>query len=57
MIFRTKETAVTVLRPRITPDPSQLAELQRRFSELSYQPRNGFHRDLRQDRQMPRPRW
>ena len=42
MIFRTKETAAIVVRPRITPDPSHVAALQRRMSELNYQPQNGF---------------
>jgi hypothetical protein len=54
MIFRGKDAIVH--RPKITPDPSQVEALQRRFRELSYQPQNGFHRDLRQDRQPPRLR-
>jgi hypothetical protein len=54
MIFRGKDAIVH--RPKITPDPSQVAALQRRFEELSYQPQNGFHRDLRQGRQPPRQR-
>jgi hypothetical protein len=39
-----------MLRPRVTPDPDQAAELQRRMSALDYYPENGFHRDQRQDR-------
>jgi hypothetical protein len=56
MIFRAKESDLTVLRPRITPDPGQVAALQRRFDALNYQPENGFHRDLQQDRRMSESR-
>lgn len=38
------------LRPRITPDPSQAAELLRRMAELAYHPENGFHKDMTQRR-------
>jgi len=38
------------LRPRITPDPNQAAELLRRMAELAYHPENGFHKDMTQRR-------
>jgi hypothetical protein len=50
MIFKLRRSQSSVLRPRVTPDPDQAAELQRRMSELAYHPENGFHRDRRQDR-------
>lgn len=53
LFFRARDPALLVHRPRITPDPSQVEALERRFRALSYQPRNGFHRDLRQDRTTP----
>lgn len=36
-----------VLEPstRVTPDPQQAAEIERRRAELTYQPENAFHRD------------
>lgn len=39
-----------ILRPRVTPDPAQAAELQRRMNDLNYSPENGFHRDQSQKR-------
>lgn len=39
-----------VVRPRVTPDPAQAAELERRMREVSYTPDNGFHRDRVQQR-------
>lgn len=50
MIFKLRQSRASVLRPRVTPDPDQAAELQRKMSELAYHPENGFHRDQRQDR-------
>lgn len=50
MLFRLRDTQSSVVRPRVTPDPLQAAELQKRFSELAYCPENGFHRDQQQDR-------
>lgn len=47
----TKSSAVSV-RPRITPDPSQAAALERKIQSLNYHPQNGFHRDRAQDRMM-----
>jgi hypothetical protein len=51
MIFRLKQGSSSIVRPRVTPDPDQAAELQRRMSTLSYCPQNGFHRDQLQRRQ------
>lgn len=42
--------AFSVVRPRVTPDPAQAAELERRVRELNYTPDNGFHRDRVQRR-------
>lgn len=50
MIFRLKRSSAAVVRPRVTPDPNQAAELERRFNSLAYYPENGFHRDRMQDR-------
>jgi hypothetical protein len=50
MLFRLRDTASSMVRPRVTPDPQHAAELEKRFSELAYCPENGFHRDQRQDR-------
>ena len=50
MMFRLREMPLSVVRPRVTPDPQHAAELQRRFSELAYSPENGFHRDQQQAR-------
>ncbi len=50
MIFKLKRSCDTLVRPRVTPDPSQAAELERRFNSLAYYPENGFHRDRMQDR-------
>ncbi|HJY37234.1 MAG TPA: hypothetical protein VJ299_07220 [Steroidobacteraceae bacterium] len=55
MMFRLREMPLSVVRPRVTPDPQHAAELERRFSELAYSPENGFHRDQRQVRHA-RPR-
>ena len=48
MIFRRQ--APSPVRPRVTPDPNQAAELLRRMSSLAYYPENGFHKDLTQHR-------
>ena len=50
MLFRLREVPLSVVRPRVTPDPQHAAELAKRFSELAYSPENGFHRDQRQNR-------
>ena len=50
MMFRLREVPMSVVRPRVTPDPQHAAELDRKFSELAYSPENGFHRDQRQVR-------
>jgi hypothetical protein len=50
MIFKLKRESDTLMRPRVTPDPGQAAELERRISSLAYYPENGFHRDRMQDR-------
>lgn len=50
-MFRLKQGASSMMRPRVTPDPNQAAELQRRMSALAYSPQNGFHRDQLQHRQ------
>lgn len=50
-LFRMRKPVVDKLapvQPRVTPDPVQVAQLARRFSELAYEPANGFHRDQRQ---------
>jgi hypothetical protein len=51
MLFKLKSAESPVARPRVTPDPDQAAQLQRKIQALSYHPANGFHRDTRQDRQ------
>jgi hypothetical protein len=50
MIFKLKRSSNALVRPRVTPDPGQAAELERRLSSLAYYPENGFHRDRMQDR-------
>jgi hypothetical protein len=50
MIFTLKKPASTLVRPRVTPDPTHAAELQRRIEALNYSPSNGFHRDRQQDK-------
>ena len=50
MVFKLKRSTDALVRPRVTPDPGQAAELERRFSTLEYYPENGFHRDRMQDR-------
>ena len=50
MIFKLKRSCNAFVRPRVTPDPGQAAELERRFNSLAYYPENGFHRDRMQDR-------
>jgi hypothetical protein len=60
MIFRPKTTRSSVLHLRVTPEPGQAEELRKRMSSLDYSPENGFHRDLRQERQARftgRPSW
>lgn len=56
MLFRLREQPSSMVRPRVTPDPRHAAELARRMSELAYNPENGFHRDVQQDRRAPFPR-
>jgi hypothetical protein len=51
MMFKLKTAASEFVRPRVTPDPDQAAQLLRKIQTLNYHPANGFHRDLRQDRQ------
>jgi hypothetical protein len=51
MLFKLKSAESSFVRPRVTPDPDQAAQLQRKIQALSYHPSNGFHRDMRQDRQ------
>lgn len=51
MIFKPK-SATEFARPRITPDPNQAALLQQKMAALSYYPANGFHKDVRQTRQL-----
>ncbi len=53
-MFRSKPASFC-MRPHITPDPRQAAELERRMSALDYYPQNGFHRDRRQHRGDPTP--
>lgn len=50
MLLKYKSAEMAVMRPRVTPDPAQAAELQRRMSSISYSPENGFHRDRAQRR-------
>ena len=50
MIFKLKRSSDALVRPRVTPDPNQAAELERRMSAVEYYPENGFHRDRMQDR-------
>jgi hypothetical protein len=50
MLLKYKLAETTVMRPRVTPDPAQAAELQRRMNSMSYSPENGFHRDRAQCR-------
>jgi hypothetical protein len=52
MMFKLKLAESSFVRPRVTPDPDQAAQLQRKIQSLSYHPANGFHRDTRQDRQL-----
>jgi hypothetical protein len=47
MILKLNQLAWSVVRPRVTPDPKQAAELERRRKSLTYTPSNGFHRDVR----------
>ena len=51
MMFKLKPAESEFVRPRVTPDPDQAAQLQRKIQALSYHPSNGFHRDRRQNRQ------
>jgi hypothetical protein len=60
MIFRLKATRSSILHLRVTPEPGQAEVLRKRMSALEYSPENGFHRDLRQERQaryIGRPIW
>lgn len=41
------------IRPRVTPDDEQARNLERRIQEMSYRPKNGFHRDRVQNRIRP----
>ena len=50
MLFRLRDISTPIVRPRVTPDPERAAELEKRFSELAYNPENGFHRDQQQRR-------
>jgi hypothetical protein len=50
MLFRLRDMPSSIVRPRVTPDPERAAELEKRFSELAYNPENGFHRDQQQRR-------
>ena len=50
MLFKLRNTASSMVRPRVTPDPERAAELAKRFNELAYNPENGFHRDQQQHR-------
>jgi hypothetical protein len=43
------------IRPRVTPDPTAAAALERRIQQLSYRPQVAFHRDRLQPRN-PRKR-
>jgi hypothetical protein len=54
MLFRLRDLPPSIVRPRVTPDPQRAAELEKRFSELAYNPENGFHRDQQQRRQAAR---
>lgn len=38
------------VQPRVTPDPQDAAELERRWAEIAHCPENGFHRDRRQQK-------
>jgi hypothetical protein len=51
-MFKLKSAESSFVRPRVTPDPDQAALLQRKIQALSYNPTNGFHRDLRQSKQL-----
>lgn len=55
MIFKLKRSNDVLVRPRVTPDPGQAAELERRINSLTYYPENGFHRDRTQNRLRPTP--
>lgn len=44
-----------VIRPKVQPDPQHAAELERKFSELSYTPEHGFHRDRQQPKRGKQP--
>lgn len=41
---------IVAVQPRVTPDPQHAAELERRFSELAYEPESGFAKDTRVER-------
>lgn len=48
--IRIKPASHTLSVVRVTPDPLQAAELERRFRALNYRPEVGFHRDRTQPR-------
>lgn len=50
MMFKLKSAESSFVRPRVTPDPDQAAKLLRKFEALAYNPSNGFHRDMKQDK-------
>jgi hypothetical protein len=50
MLFRLRDLPMSIVRPRVTPDPQRAAELEKRLRELAYSPENGFHRDQQQGR-------
>ena len=50
MLFKLKSPESTFVRPRVTPDPDQAAQLLRKFEALRYNPSNGFHRDICQSK-------
>lgn len=50
MLFKPKQSESSFVRLRVTPDPDQAAQLQRKFEALAYNPSNGFHRDTKQNK-------
>jgi hypothetical protein len=50
MLLKFKPAEMSVMRPRVTPDPARAEELLRRMNSMSYSPENGFHRDRAQPR-------
>lgn len=41
---------LSAVRPKVTPDPEWAESLKRLCATRSYCPKNGFHRDQRQER-------